>query len=149
MKIFLKIFGALFFISVLIFFLYFNNTSLVNSKTVYFYNQLKDSLRSNGYAPRLLVISTKRFKFHNDIQVKFAGAASKSRHLSGEALDFLVFDVNKDGIINSLDLDVVFQILDKKIIRNNGGIGTYKNEHSFFNRQMIHIDCRGYKARWN
>ena len=149
MRKFIRILGVIFVLFVLTFFLYFNNTSLVNSKTVSFYSQLKDSLRSRGFHPRLLVISTKRFKFHNEIQVKFSGAAPKSRHLIGDALDFLVFDVNKDGKSNSEDVDIVYQILDKIIIKDKGGIGTYKNESSFFNKQMIHIDCIGYKARWN
>jgi uncharacterized protein YcbK (DUF882 family) len=149
MRSFLKILGALLFLFLLTFFLYFNNTALVDSKTVSFYNQLKDSLRARGFAPKLLVISTKRFRFHNNIQVTLSGAATKSRHLTGDALDFLVFDVNKDGTSNSLDVNIVYQILDKQIIQNEGGIGTYKTESSFFNRQMVHIDCRGNKARWN
>lgn len=148
MKLFLKISGALFITSILVFFLYFNNTKLVNATTISFYSQLKNSLKSKGFTPKLLVVSTKRFKFHNNLQVKLAGAASKSRHLSGDALDFLVFDINKDGKADTVDVDIVYRILDKQIIRDKGGIGTYKTENSFFNRQMIHIDCRGYKARW-
>ena len=131
-----------------LFFFYFNNTQLVNPKTRAFYNDLKDSLRQKGYSPRLLVISTKRFKWHNDIQVKFSGAAKESRHLIGDAIDFIVLDINKDGNSNSKDVDIVFAILDKIIIKDKGGIGTYKGENSFIDRQMIHIDCRGYKARW-
>ena len=60
----------------------------------------------------------------------------------------LFFDVNDDGKSDSKDVDIVFEILDKDIIKNKGGIGTYKNEHSFIDRQMIHIDCRGYGGRW-
>ena len=94
------------------------------------------------------MISTKRVKWHNDIQVKLSGAAKDSRHLVGDAIDFIVFDINDDGKSDSKDVDIVFEILDKDIITDKGGIGTYKNEHSFIDRQMIHIDCRGYKARW-
>ena len=57
-KIFLKTTGILILLAILIFFLYFNNTRLVSKKTVSFYIQLKDSLRSKGYNARLLVIST-------------------------------------------------------------------------------------------
>ncbi|MCX6317993.1 MAG: DUF882 domain-containing protein [Bacteroidetes bacterium] len=131
-----------------LFFFYFNNLRLVNPKTRECYNALKDSLRSRGYATRLLVISTKRYKWHNDLQVKFSGAAKESRHLSGDAIDFIVFDINRDGKTNSRDVDIVYNILDKQILKEKGGIGTYKGESSFINRQMIHIDCRGYKARW-
>ena len=131
-----------------LFFFYFNNTRLVNPTTQKFYTQLKDTLQQRGFSTKLLVISTKRAKWHNDIQVKFSGAAKDSRHLIGDAIDFIVFDINDDGESNNKDVDIVFEILDKEIIKDKGGIGTYKNEKSFINRQMIHIDCRGYKARW-
>jgi uncharacterized protein YcbK (DUF882 family) len=132
-----------------LFFFYFNNTKLVNPKTRAFYNDLKITLRQNGYSIRLLVISTKRVKWHNDFQVKFFGAAKESKHLIGDAIDFIVFDINGDGKSDSKDVDIVFNILDKTIIKDKGGIGAYKGENSFFDRQMIHIDCRGYKARWS
>ena len=72
----------------------------------------------------------------------------ESRHLIGDAIDFIVFDINGDGSSNSNDVDIVYDILNKQIIKDKGGIGTYKNEKSFINKQMIHIDCRGYWARW-
>lgn len=103
----------------------------------------------HGYKPRLLVISTKRFGFHNRIQVKFSGAAAKSRHLDGDAIDFIVLDVNDDGKRNSKDVDIVTAILEKEIMKNKGGIGTYKNEKSFPSHQMVHIDCRDKKGRWS
>ena len=131
-----------------LFFFYFNNTRLVDPKTREFYSQLKDTLKQRGFSTRLLVISTKRIKLHNDILVKFSGAARRSRHLIGDAIDFIVFDINRDGKTNSKDVDIVFDILDKEIVKDEGGIGTYKNEKSFIDRQMIHIDCRGYRARW-
>ena len=146
-KIF-KFFIAIILIATVLFFFYFNNTRLVNAKTRTFYTELKDSLKQKGLSAKLLVISTKRVKWHNDIQVKLSGAAKDSRHLIGDAIDFIVFDINDDGQSNSKDVDIIFDILDKEIIKDKGGIGTYKNEKSFIDRQMIHIDCRGYKARW-
>lgn len=134
--------------SLALFFFYCNNTKLVDPKIRAFYNDLKDSLKSNGYSVRLVVISTKRAKWHNDIQVTFSGAAKDSRHLHGDAIDFLVFDLNGDGKSNNIDVDIAFNILDKFIVKDKGGVGTYKGENSFVNRQMIHIDCRGYKSRW-
>ena len=136
-------------LSIGLFFFYFNNTRLANPQIKAFYNELKDTLRQRGLSTNLLVISTKRSKWHNDIQVKFSGAATNSRHLVGDAIDFIVFDINNDGNSNSKDVDIVYQILDKQIIKGKGGIGTYKNENSFINKQMIHIDCRGYVARWS
>jgi uncharacterized protein YcbK (DUF882 family) len=131
-----------------LFFFYFNNTKLVNPKARAFYSALKDSLKNNGYSTRLLVISTKRVKWHNELQVEFSGAAKESRHLNGDAIDFIVFDINRDGNSNGKDVDIVFDMLDRIIIKDKGGMGTYKGEKSFIDRQMIHIDCRGYKARW-
>ena len=144
----LKIFLLIFLVAAGLFFFYFNNTRLADAKTRAFYTALKDSLQQKGFSSNLIVISTKRVKWHNDIQVKLSGAAKDSRHLKGDAIDFIVFDINEDGKSDGKDVDIVFDILDKEIIKDDGGIGTYKNENSFINRQMIHIDCRGYKARW-
>jgi uncharacterized protein YcbK (DUF882 family) len=147
-KKFFKLLFIIIAIATGLFFFYFNNTKLVNPKTSAFYNDLKETLKQNGYATRLLVISTKRVKWHNDFQVKFSGDTKESRHLIGDAIDFIVFDINKDGSSNSKDVDIVFNILDNIIVKDKGGIGTYKGEKSFIDRQMIHIDCRGYRARW-
>jgi len=148
MKRLSRLFIGLFLLCILIFFLYCNNLALANNETVSYYSELKKAIKEKGYKPRLLVISTKRFAFHNNIQVKFSGAASGSKHLKGDAIDFLVFDINDDGMRNSNDVDIVTNILETKIMKEKGGIGTYKNEGSFVNRQMIHIDCRKEKARW-
>jgi uncharacterized protein YcbK (DUF882 family) len=146
-----KIFRIIFLLMLLalcLFFFYCNNTKLVDARTQAFYISLKDVLQQKGFSSHLLVISTKRAAWHNDLQVRFSGAAKDSRHLTGDAIDFLVLDINGDGTANSKDVDIAFDMLDKEVIKDKGCIGTYKNESSFINRQMIHIDCRGYKARW-
>lgn len=135
-------------VSLLIFFGYCNRLALANPKTAAWYNQLKKSLTDNGYRPRLLVISTRRFRWHNQLQVLFSGAAPNSRHLDGDAIDFLVFDVNRDGIADGRDVDIVTGLLKHRIMKNRGGIGTYKKERGFINRQMVHIDCREKPGRW-
>lgn len=144
-RIFLFIITAV----VLVFILYCNNLSLAKKEIVSYYKDLKKILKAKGYNPNLLVISTKRFSFHNKIQVKFSGAATKSKHLTGEAIDFLVLDINNDGNRNSDDVDIVYKILEEDIMFGKGGIGIYKNEKSFIDRQMIHIDCRETKGRWS
>lgn len=133
---------------VAIFLLYCNNLNGVAPITVGYYNECKVMLEQKGYAPNLLVVSTKRFKWHNTIQVITSGAANNSQHLPGKAIDFIVFDINRDGTSDSKDVNIVYEILDKRIIKNKGGIGTYKKEQSFLYRQMIHIDCRGIGKRW-
>jgi uncharacterized protein YcbK (DUF882 family) len=130
------------------FVLYCNNLSGVDPITIGYYNECKVILQQKGYTPNFLVVSAKRFKWHNAIQVRTSGAAKQSQHIPGKAIDFIVFDINGDGKSDSKDVNLVYEILDKQIIKNEGGIGTYKMEESFFYRQMIHIDCRGIRKRW-
>ena len=148
MKWIIRIFIFFFIVCILLFIFYFNNLSLANKQTVSVYKELKIALKAKGYKPSLLVISTKRFSFHNKVQVKYSGAATKSRHLTGDAIDFLVFDINSDGKRNAADVDIVYKVLDEEIMKDKGGIGTYKNEKSFIDRQMVHIDCREVRSRW-
>ena len=149
MKRLLRILIGLFILAILVFFFYCNNLALANKETVSYYKKLKKILRDKGYKSRLLVISTKRFGFHNKIQVNYSGAASKSRHLKGDAIDFLVFDINNDGKRNFTDVNIVTEILEREIMKGKGGIGTYINERPFIDRQMVHIDCRDGKGRWS
>lgn len=121
----------------------------VDKEVKVYYAELKKELRANDYKPRMFVVSGRRWKLDNYLLTKFGSAASKSKHKSGQAIDIIVLDVNKDGKSNAKDVDIVHQILDKKIIQAKGGLGTYKKASNFLNRQMIHFDCRGSKARWN
>lgn len=74
---------------------------------------------------------------------KAVGGASKSRHIKGEALDLWIGDINKDGVYSKEDKQIVLELCDKKIIGNQGGIGLYPGT------QVVHIDVRGRRARWN
>jgi len=51
--------------------------SIQDHPTRDFYLQLKDTLKQRGYSQNLIVISTKRFKCHNDIQGRLSDAAKK------------------------------------------------------------------------
>jgi uncharacterized protein YcbK (DUF882 family) len=135
-------------LSTIIFFWYCNSLDKVDPLTVVYYGELKTELIRQGHKDKLLVISSKRANWHNQILTLF-GASSKSRHLSGDAIDIMVLDVNSDGEIDSKDVDIVYQILDKKIVKNKGGLGTYKSEIGIWNRQMVHLDCRQKKTRWH
>mgnify|MGYP001792197229 CR=1 FL=1 len=128
------------------FFLYANSLRGVNQQIVKYYDQLKQELVKQGYRPALVVISARRAAWHNDILTSF-GAARNSQHLKGNALDLMVLDVNADGSMDRKDVMIVRKILEK-LIGDQGGIGTYLSEEWFWNRQMIHIDCRGKRARW-
>ena len=111
-------------------------------------NQLRSELRNQGFFPQFFVISGRRFRWDNYLLSTFGGAAKNSYHLKGQAIDIIVLDINGDGKCNGVDVDTVVRILDKKIIGNKGGIGTYKKQSGFFNRQMVHFDNRGKWARW-
>ena len=147
-KLFKIILFVLLFITIT-FFTVFNNTSLASQVTYGYYKKLKEVLVEKGYQPKMLVICTYRFKWLNYLLVKFNSAAPESWHTKGSAIDFIVFDINADGKSDAKDVDIAKEILDKEIIKSNGGIGTYKTDKHTLNHQMIHIDDRGYKARWN
>ena len=133
---------------IIFFFTYANSLKGVNPITVKYYEQLKTELIKQGYKPKLTVISGKRTHWFNKILTRFGGAATKSQHLDGNAIDIFVRDINQDGTMNEMDVDIVSKILEE-IIGNKGGIGTYKHENYIWNQQMVHFDCRGHKARWN
>lgn len=131
-------------------FYYLTDTSKVNPKTIAYYSQLKHSLKLKGYKARIYIVSCKRPKWYNTILVKLkTGAKPYSQHLHGDAIDIIVLDVNNDGKTNTNDVNIVFNILDKTIVGDSGGVGTYKNMGGFFSKQMVHFDYRGKRARWH
>ena len=129
--------------------LYASSLIGVNEKAKQYLITLKQELKKDDLSPSIYVISGRRWKLDNYLLNKLSGAASRSQHLVGNAIDIIVLDVNQDGTANKKDVDLVYNILNERIIKNKGGIGTYKNENEFFSRQMIHFDCRGVSARWN
>ncbi len=127
--------------------LYTNSLIGVDVTAKKYLYELKHELKELGYQPNLFVSGGRRYKLDNYLLNKYAGGAKNSLHLKGKAIDLIILDVNKDGKRNSKD--IVYRILDKKIIGNKGGLGSYKNVNGFLSRQMIHFDSRGYKARRN
>ena len=121
----------------------------VDRDTVGVYESLKAKVKERGYEPRFFVISGRRYWLDNKLLTSFGGASPNSRHLHGDAVDIIVLDVNDDGVADSKDVDVLHRILNEELIENKGGIGTYKNESGFFDRQMVHFDLRGHRARWS
>ena len=134
----------------LLYFVYFGNTTQVDPITMNYYYQLKDKLKNKGYDDRLWIVSTKRGQWHNNLlHYLKTGAAKKSYHLRCKAIDIIVRDVNQDGRSDQKDVLIVKNILEKEIVKNNGGVGIYLASNRFFSKQMVHFDSRGYKARWN
>ena len=120
----------------------------VEEDTVATYRMLQGRVTEEGHESRFFVISGRRFWLDNKL-LALGGASKNSRHLRGDALDLIVLDINNDGTADAADVDIVYRILDQELIGDRGGLGTYKNESGFFNRQMVHFDLRGHRARWN
>jgi uncharacterized protein YcbK (DUF882 family) len=85
------------------------------------------------------------------------GRGALSRHMYGDAMDWYVDndrngsmdDLNKDGRVNKEDGRVIGKAaerIEKKYPALVGGIGLYSptGAHNGF----VHIDTRGYRARW-
>ncbi len=103
----------------------------------------------------LFIMSGYRTPFYN----KAIGNVKFSRHIYGDAADVYV-DENLDGVIDDLDKSGKDDMNDAMIIHKLaeqleddpsnseivGGIGKYKRNsaHTYF----IHVDTRGYRARW-
>lgn len=148
----MKLLRSLLLLILLLFSLYWLNALLllgVQEESKVFYEQLKQELEDEGYVPSFFVLSARRYGWDNGFLNEYGGAAKNSKHLNGKAIDIIVLDVNQDGSSNIEDVNIVFSILDEKIVKNKGGVGTYKKSSNFLSRQMVHFDCRGYWARWH
>ncbi len=69
--------------------------------------------------------------------------ASKSRHIKGEAVDMVIKDIDDNGHYTDEDKEIVLKLLEEKIIGGQGGIGRYPGT------RVVHMDVRGYRARWD
>ena len=109
---------------------------------------IEDELSKNGYHPSWIVISEKRSKFYNSL---LNNSVKNSYHLQGKAIDILVFDINRDGSFNKVDIDL-FRKAVKEVEKEHpglkGGMGTYTNR-KFPTNKMIHVDTRGYTVYYN
>lgn len=103
------------------------------------------------------VISAFRTPNYNESGGNTGGRGALSRHMYGDAMDIYVDndrdgrmdDLNKDGRIDTGDGRVMVnaaQAVEKKYPDLVGGIGLYRptGAHSGF----IHVDTRGFRARW-
>ena len=129
---------------------------LVNPKLILKLEYLVNGLIELGInVNTLFIMSGYRTPYYN----KSIGNVQYSRHVFGDAADVYV-DVNMDGVIDDLNGDgkknmddalVIYSIINN--LEDNpenssliGGMGKYKktSAHTYF----IHVDTRGYKARW-
>jgi uncharacterized protein YcbK (DUF882 family) len=105
----------------------------------------------------IFVVSAFRTPSYNEGGGNTAGRASLSRHMYGDAMDICIDndnngrmdDLNGDGRVTVADARVLGEAADRverKYPELIGGIGIYAptGAHSGF----VHIDTRGYRARW-
>jgi uncharacterized protein YcbK (DUF882 family) len=68
-----------------------------------------------------------------------AGGAKKSRHMMAQALDCKCADMDKlYSVANAMQADGRLP---------KGGLALYARADG--TRRFVHVDCRGYRARWN
>lgn len=113
---------------------------MIDPRLLYKLAELQETLKSKNLNHEGFSLSSGfRHPRHN----KKVGGASKSRHILGEAIDIRIGDINKDGKYTAEDKKIVYNLLDKKIIGNKGGLGRYPGT------RIIHFDVRGKRARWD
>jgi hypothetical protein len=112
---------------------------LMDKKVLIAFLQLKKKMEEKDLDwDAIRLNSANRSPYWNGV----VGGAAYSRHLCGDAIDFSVGDVDKNGITNYEDKLKVLELCEL-IIGDKGGIGLYPKT------QAIHIDTRGRSARWN
>lgn len=122
----------------------FNRTKTINwlidKQILYKIIELRAELKNSNYNKNgfLITYGHRNPKHNEDIN-----GASKSRHIKGEAVDMIIGDINNDGKYTLVDKEIVIDLLETKVIKNKGGIGKYPGT------KIIHMDVRGYSARWD
>jgi uncharacterized protein YcbK (DUF882 family) len=118
---------------------------------------LQELKRMGHPVENIFVVSAFRTPLYNTEGGNPAGRASLSRHMYGDAMDIAV-DNDHDGRMDDLNGDGRVTVADARVIGEAanrveqahpelvGGIGIYAptGAHSGF----VHIDTRGYRARW-
>ena len=69
------------------------------------------------------------------------GGALKSQHIYGTAIDLRIGDLDRSGVADSTDKAIASELLES-LVGNKGGFGNYPGT------QALHVDTRGYRARW-
>lgn len=117
--------------------------------------RILQAVNNDGFsAESLYIMSGYRTPFYN----RSIGSKRHSRHIYGDAVDIyidvspedgVIDDLNKDGKINRKDAAVLYDLIERLSQHESwgmGGLGEYKatSTHGPF----VHVDSRGYRARW-
>jgi len=112
----------------------------IRKEILYKLIELRNILKAEGLNPNGFEINHgyRYPKFNEQV-----GGAPLSRHISGDAVDINVLDINNDNLVDESDKKLLLEICENKLIGNKGGVGRYPNT------QIVHIDLRGRRARWD
>lgn len=102
--------------------------------------EIQKSLRQKGYNPDGFKIT---YGHRHPKKNEEKHGASLSKHIKGQAIDMVIYDINKDGRYTKEDKEIVLDIAENEVIKNMGGIGRYPGSRT------VHIDVRGTRARWD
>jgi hypothetical protein len=120
--------------------------------------QLLEMVNAHGYRARTFsIMSGYRTPYYNRA---IGNRTTYSRHLWGDAADIFIDeephdgnmdDLNQDGVIDTHDADVIYQLIEnaseprlQKILM--GGLARYRETSS--HGPFIHVDARGSNVRW-
>lgn len=127
---------------------------LLDPKLLLKLESIIDGLNTKGPdTDKLFIMSGYRTPYYN----ASINNGKYSRHIYGDAADIyvdenrdgVIDDLNKDGKSNMKDADVIYRLAEQ-IEKENpfliGGLGKYPKTSA--HTWDVHVDTRGYKARW-
>lgn len=128
---------------------------VIDERLVLALEDLADGLASRGFTATLTLMSAYRTPFYN----AGLGNVRTSRHVYGQAADIfldvrpadgVMDDLNRDGRVDRRDADHLARLIDEILGGTRGefagGVGRYGRNAS--HGPFVHIDVRGYRARW-
>lgn len=112
---------------------------LIDRQLLVWILEFMDELKSRDYnRDGFEVRESYRHAYYNEER----GGATQSQHIFGTAADLTIKDINGDGKENETDKEIALEILET-LVGDKGGMGLYPGT------MTIHIDTRGFRARWN
>jgi len=112
----------------------------IDPRILYKVLELRDILTQKGLNPDGFRINT---GYRHPVYNRAVGGASKSRHIAGDAVDLLAKDIDGNGKSEQEDKELLLHICEQELIGKQGGVGRYPGT------MVVHIDLRGYAARWD
>lgn len=111
---------------------------LVDDSLLYMILDFMQSLEEKGYDKFAFYVREGHRHPQNNLDRR---GASRSLHIFGKAADLVIQDINQDGLVTQRDKQIGLEILED-LVGDRGGVGLYPGTST------IHIDTRGYRARW-